>query len=205
MSQSHNTPAQHCRGPFDLGTSRRAFLRTGLAGFATLSLPGILRLRAQQSVLAGESAKSSEKTAVIMVWQPGGLSHIDSYDPKPNAGSEYRGPFGIIPTKVPGLNFTELLPRQAAIADGRPPKYAGHCRGLTREEARRRIERGQAAVIRFRVPEGRDVVFNDIVRGEVRFSTDVIGDPVLVRSDGVPAYNYAVVIDDALIVSFKEL
>ena len=88
--------------------------------------------------------------------------------------------------------------RQAAIADGRPPKYAGHCRGLTREEARRRIERGEAAVIRFRVPEGRDVVFNDIVRGEVRFSTDVIGDPVLVRSDGVPAYNYAVVIDDAL-------
>ena len=68
-------------------------------------------------MLAGESAKSSEKTAVIMVWQPGGLSHIDSYDPKPNAGSEYRGPFGIIPTKVPGLNFTELLPRQAAIAD----------------------------------------------------------------------------------------
>ena len=48
------------------------------------------------------------------------------------------------------------------------------------------------------MPEGRDVVFNDIVRGEVRFSTDVIGDPVLVRSDGVPAYNYAVVIDDAL-------
>jgi nondiscriminating glutamyl-tRNA synthetase len=48
------------------------------------------------------------------------------------------------------------------------------------------------------VPEGRDVVFNDIVRGEVRFSTEVIGDPVLVRSDGIPAYNYAVVVDDAL-------
>jgi glutamyl-tRNA synthetase len=49
------------------------------------------------------------------------------------------------------------------------------------------------------VPEGnRDIVFNDLVRGEVRFNTDVIGDPVLVRSDGVPAYNYAVVIDDAL-------
>ena len=49
------------------------------------------------------------------------------------------------------------------------------------------------------MPDGnRDVVFNDLVRGEVRFSTDVIGDPVLVRSDGVPAYNYAVVIDDAL-------
>ncbi len=52
-----------------------------------------------------------------MVWQPGGLSHIDSYDPKPNSGSEYRGPFDLIDTKVPGLQFTELLPAQAAIAD----------------------------------------------------------------------------------------
>jgi nondiscriminating glutamyl-tRNA synthetase len=89
--------------------------------------------------------------------------------------------------------------RQAALAAGRPPKYVGRCRDLTRDDARRRIEKGERAVIRFRVPEGnRDIVFNDLVRGEVRFSTDVIGDPVLVRSDGVPAYNYAVVIDDAL-------
>jgi nondiscriminating glutamyl-tRNA synthetase len=88
--------------------------------------------------------------------------------------------------------------RRAALAEGRPPKYAGRCRAIRRDEARRRIETGEPAVIRLRVPETRDVVFDDIVRGEVRFSTDVIGDPVLVRSDGVPAYNYAVVIDDAL-------
>src|SRR5688572_14691490 len=88
--------------------------------------------------------------------------------------------------------------RQAALAEGRPPKYVGRCRGISRDQARRRIEDGEKAVIRFRVPESRDVVFDDIVRGEVRISTDVIGDPVLVRSDGVPAYNYAVVIDDAL-------
>src|SRR5688500_7503249 len=88
--------------------------------------------------------------------------------------------------------------RQAAVADGRPPKYVGRCRDLSRDEARRRVGNHEKAVIRFRVPESRDIVFNDIVRGEVRFSTDVIGDPVLVRSDGVPAYNYAVVVDDAL-------
>src|SRR6188474_2427686 len=89
--------------------------------------------------------------------------------------------------------------RQASLAAGRPPKYVGRCRGITRDQARRRIEDGEKAVIRFRVPDGnRDVVFNDLVRGEVRFNTEVIGDPVLVRSDGVPAYNYAVVIDDAL-------
>ena len=88
--------------------------------------------------------------------------------------------------------------RQAALQAGRPPKYSGRCREISRQQARRRIDTGDPAVIRFRVPEGREVVFDDAVRGEVRFNTEVIGDPVLVRSDGVPAYNYAVVIDDAL-------
>ena len=88
--------------------------------------------------------------------------------------------------------------RQAALALGRPPQYVGRCRGIGRDEGRRRVEQGDAAVIRLRVPEGREVAFHDVVRGEVRFHTDVIGDPVLVRSDGIPAYNYAVVIDDAL-------
>ena len=84
----------------------------GLAGFATLSLPGVLRLRAASPAQTG-----AEKTAVIMVWKPGGCSHIDTYDPKPNAAAEYRGPLSTIPTKVAGLHFTELLPLQAKIAD----------------------------------------------------------------------------------------
>ena len=88
--------------------------------------------------------------------------------------------------------------RQAALAAGRAPKYSGRCRPIARGEARRRIDSGEKAVVRFRVPEGRDVTFTDVVRGAVTFNTDVIGDPVLMRSDGVPAYNYAVVIDDAL-------
>ena len=88
--------------------------------------------------------------------------------------------------------------RSAALAAGRPPKYVGRCRRLSREEARRRIENGESAVIRFRLPDRRDISFDDLVRGTVTFNTDIIGDPVIVRSDGVPAYNYAVVIDDAL-------
>lgn len=120
MSHSlHAFSANSCPGPLDFGAgSRRCFLKAGLAGFGSLSLPGILRLQAQNPLHASETNKPSrDKTAVIMVWQPGGLSHIDSYDPKPNSGSEYRGPFELISTKVPGLQFTELLPRQAAIAD----------------------------------------------------------------------------------------
>jgi nondiscriminating glutamyl-tRNA synthetase len=88
--------------------------------------------------------------------------------------------------------------RKEALAAGQPPKYAGRCRDIPADAARRRIENGEKAVIRFRVPVEREIVFQDVVRGEVRFHTDVIGDPVLVRSDGVPAYNFAVVIDDAL-------
>jgi hypothetical protein len=105
-----------CPGPVSGVGGRRAFLQTGLAGFATLSLPGILRLQSQNRLQASEG-NSRDKTAVIMVWQPGGCSHIETYDPKPNAGSEYSGPFGTISTKVPGLQFCELIPRQAAIAD----------------------------------------------------------------------------------------
>ena len=108
MTHPFNATTNFCSGP----ESRRGFLRMGLAGFATLSLPGILRLRA-----ATAAATPRQKTAVIMVWQPGGCSHIDTYDPKPHAPSEYRGPFSTIPTAVPGLQFTELLPMQAKIAD----------------------------------------------------------------------------------------
>jgi nondiscriminating glutamyl-tRNA synthetase len=88
--------------------------------------------------------------------------------------------------------------RKSQLAAGLPPKYAGTCRNIPPDEAKRRKDAGENAVVRLRVPEGRNVVFNDVVRGEVTFHTDVIGDPVLIRSDGIPAYNFAVVIDDAL-------
>jgi nondiscriminating glutamyl-tRNA synthetase len=88
--------------------------------------------------------------------------------------------------------------RRKDLAAGRPPKYHGTCRSIGSEEARRRLDAGERAVVRFRVPEHADVSFHDLVRGEVSFSTDVIGDFVLVRSEGRPAYNFAVVVDDAL-------
>src|SRR4029077_13860296 len=91
-------------------TSRREFLRIGLAGCGTLSLPGMLRLRAESAPISGD------RTAVIVVWLRGGCSHLDTYDPKPDAPSEYRGPYAPIATKTPGLRLGELLPRQAALS-----------------------------------------------------------------------------------------
>jgi glutamyl-tRNA synthetase len=87
--------------------------------------------------------------------------------------------------------------REAAMAAGRPPKYSGRCRALDPAQAAARVAAGEPAALRFRVPEGREVRFTDRVRGEVVFHTDVVGDPVIVRSDGRPAYNFAVVVDDA--------
>jgi glutamyl-tRNA synthetase/nondiscriminating glutamyl-tRNA synthetase len=90
------------------------------------------------------------------------------------------------------------LDRQRALQAGQPPKYRGRCRALGAALSAARVARGEAAVVRFRVPPARDVSFSDVVRGQVTFNTAVIGDPVLLRSDGHPAYNFAVVVDDAL-------
>jgi len=93
------------------------------------------------------------------------------------------------------------MDRYQALRNMQPPKYVGRCRNIGADEARRRIEAGEPAVIRFRVTDGdREIAFDDLVRGRVSFMTDVIGDFVLVRSGGVPAYNFAVVIDDALML-----
>ena len=89
--------------------NRRGFC-FGLA-ISRVSLPGLLRLR------AGNPENHGKRKSVILVWKPGGCSHLDTYDPKPEAASEYRGPFGTISTKVSGMRFTELLPKQAALAD----------------------------------------------------------------------------------------
>jgi hypothetical protein len=112
---------RECAGPdavrrrLPVAMNRRELLRTGLTGFTSLSLAGLLRLRAQ----AG-SPTTCENTAVILIWLRGGASHLDTFDPKPDASSEYRGPFAPIQTNVTGIQITELLPRLARIAD----KYA---------------------------------------------------------------------------------
>ncbi len=88
--------------------------------------------------------------------------------------------------------------RRAALAAGQTPRYSGTCRKVSLDDARGRIAAGELATVRFRVPDEGQVVVEDVVRGRVTFDVAVIGDPVLLRSDGRPAYNFAVVVDDAL-------
>jgi glutamyl-tRNA synthetase len=88
--------------------------------------------------------------------------------------------------------------RREALANNLPAKYSGRCAQIDPADAKRRVQSGEAAAVRFRTPQHREIAFTDLVRGEIRFHTDVIGDQVLLRSDGHPAYNFAVVVDDGL-------
>jgi uncharacterized protein (DUF1501 family) len=92
------------------GVSRRHFLKVGALGFSGLTLAETLRLRAA-------AAGARKETAVILFWLSGGPSHIDMYDPKPDAPREFRGEFASIATNVPGLVLSEHLPLQARLMD----------------------------------------------------------------------------------------
>jgi len=78
-----------------------------------------------------------------------------------------------------------------------PPKYDGKCRNLSESEVREMLEKGVPHVIRFRMPEEGDVFFRDTVRGEFSFENRTLDDFVLIKSDGKPTYNFAVVVDDS--------
>src|SRR5436190_2821966 len=87
------------------------------------------------------------------------------------------------------------LRRAAALAAGRPPQYDGRCRTLPGEQSAARAAAGEAFSIRFEVPR-RDWPLHDAVRGEVTFPAGMVGDFVVVRSSGLPTYNFACVVDD---------
>lgn len=87
--------------------------------------------------------------------------------------------------------------RDRAMAEGGQPIYSGKCRSLDPADAERRRAAGEAAAIRLRIPE-HPIRFHDIVHGLVEFSNEVVSDPIILRSSGMPVYNYVVVIDDAL-------
>lgn len=95
---------------------RRNFMKFGLGGFGSLSLPGLYQLQAATKA-ANANKSSREQTALIVVWCRGGISHLETYDTKPEAPSEYKGPFSPIATNTSGMFLGELLPLHAKIAD----------------------------------------------------------------------------------------
>lgn len=88
--------------------------------------------------------------------------------------------------------------RKRAEEKGVPYRYSGKCRALSKEEVEEFKRQGKPYTIRFRVPDGRVVVFEDLIKGHIAINVDDFGDFVIVRSDGTPTYNFVVVVDDAL-------
>lgn len=87
--------------------------------------------------------------------------------------------------------------REAAKAKGDQPKYDGRCRLISPEEAQARVAQGESHVLRFRSPQEGATVINDLIRGRVTFDNQLMDDFVIVRSNGLPTYNFAAAIDDA--------
>ena len=79
---------------------------------------------------------------------------------------------------------------------GRPPRYDGQCRNLTPEEVEREKANGHRFVLRLRVPQEGQTTVCDLVRGDVTFDNVVIDDFIIIKSDGMPTYNFACVVDD---------
>ncbi len=105
LTLQSGTAASNCAG-----ITRRSALKLGVLSVAGLSLADLLRLRA-------EGVAASNEKSVILIWLDGGPSQLESYDPKPHAPTEYRGPYDPIATAVPGMQLSSLLPSQAKHAD----------------------------------------------------------------------------------------
>ncbi|MBC8352969.1 MAG: DUF1501 domain-containing protein [Planctomycetes bacterium] len=99
-------PTQHYSGPL----RRREFLRAGTLALGGLTLPTLLQSRA-------DAGTTRAQTSVILFWMWGGPSQLETYDMKPDAPTEYRGPLHPIHTNVPGIDICQYMPRQAKIAD----------------------------------------------------------------------------------------
>ena len=108
--------------------SRRNMLKAGVAGMAGLTLPNLLRARAE----AAQKGEAISHKSVILLWMTGGPSHIDTWDPKPDRPYMNRGPFSPISTAMPGTIICEHLPKQAAMLDkftiirSVDPKHSSH-------------------------------------------------------------------------------
>jgi hypothetical protein len=99
---------------------RRDFIQLGLGGLLGLSFTDLLRLRAGASVpspLSSPGKPAGQNVNCILVWLDGGPSHYETFDPKPDAPTEIRGEFKAISTKVPGMQFSEVVPKLAGISD----------------------------------------------------------------------------------------
>lgn len=192
-------------GPFHIGGARSALFNWLLARQAD----GVFILRIEDTDQERSTQESEENIKEALRWL--GIA----WDEGPDVGGPY-GPYRQTERLGTYERYTaELLvkghayycycteeeleaERQRQTEAGDNPRYSGRCRHLTVADREQLAAQGRKPTVRFRVPEGRQIVFKDMVREVVSFDAGGIGDYVIVKSDGIPVYNYAVVLDDAL-------
>ncbi len=192
-------------GPFHIGGARSALFNWLLAR----KTHGKLILRVEDTDLERSTKESEENIKEALRWL--GLDWDEGVD----VGGPY-GPYRQTERLTTYEQYTKQLlesgqayycyctdeeleaERQSLLAKGEMPRYMGKCRHLTEQQKKELTEQGHKPTVRFRVPQNKQIMVNDLVRGEVAFDSNGIGDFVIVKSDGIPTYNYAVVIDDAL-------
>lgn len=192
-------------GPFHIGGARSALFNWLFAR----KMGGKLILRIEDTDLERSSRESEENIKAALKWL--GMDWDEGID----VGGE-NGPYRQTERLDIYKKYTEKLlaegkayycyctdeeleeERQALIKEGKMPRYMGKCRNLTPEQIAAYEAEGRKPTVRFRVLADQQILVRDMVRGDVVFDSNNIGDFVIVKSDGIPTYNYAVVIDDAL-------
>ena len=192
-------------GPFHIGGARSALFNWLVARHAG----GQFLVRIEDTDLNRSSRESEENIKESMRWL--GLDWDEGIDVGgPNGPYRQTERLAIYQKEIQRLisegkayycycTQEELeAERKAQLAEGKTPVYGGHCRHLTAEEKARYEAEGRKPVVRLRVPEGKTIAFDDMVRGHVEFQSSGVGDFIIMKSDGIPVYNFAVVVDDAL-------
>ena len=192
-------------GPFHIGGARSALFNWLLAR----KEGGKLILRIEDTDLERSTKESEENIKAALRWL--GIEWDEGID----VGGAY-GPYRQTERLDIYRQYTEKLlaggqayycycteeeldaERQQQTDKGENPHYGGRCRDLSPAERERLIAEGRKPTVRFRVPENQQIIFKDLVRDTVSFESNGVGDFVIVKSDGIPVYNYAVVLDDAL-------
>ncbi len=192
-------------GPFHIGGARSALFNWLLAR----KEGGKLILRIEDTDLERSTRESEENIKASLRWL--GIEWDEGID----VGGEY-GPYRQTERLEIYRQYTEKLlangkayycycseeeldaERQEQMNKGENPHYSGRCRHLSQADRERLIAEGRKPTVRFRVPDNQQIVFKDMVRDTVSFESNGVGDFVIVKSDGIPVYNYAVVLDDAL-------
>ncbi|MEX1230684.1 MAG: DUF1501 domain-containing protein [Planctomycetaceae bacterium] len=157
---------------------RREFLRIGLAGFSSLTLPELWRLR------SAHAEEKKRRTSIIMIWLPGGASHLETYDPKPDAPAEFRGPYNAVKTSVEGMHISELLPRHAQVAHRFSLLRSVHHNGFCHQQGTHQLLTGHPVLELKQKPDNPDfLAITHLVRHDENRS--------LPNYVGVPPINYS--------------